>query len=414
MRKADKMKILYLGTICDLSRYQEMLKRCKVKPSVAATVFESALLKGFSENNADIEILSYPAIPAFPKSPFIYFGGYSEVLMQRYNCYWLKSFNLPFFKQLIRRFDARKKMIQWAKKNENGGVILTYSIPPFLAKSVIGIAKKYNLKTVAIIPDLPKNMYMNHKISKLGDLVRQKYLKLALCQQGAFDAYIYLTESMHDIIAPQKPYIVMEGIFDDTTLCKIAQSESVCKASPRAIMYAGRLHQKYGINNLMDAYEMLGSSDTELWLFGDGTAIDDVKNRVANNPRVRYFGNVSRESILKFEQQATVLVNPRSTKDDFTKYSFPSKTIEYMASGTPLLTTRLDGIPNDYYQYVFSISDNDKALLSNALRQILSLSDEELSLKGNIAKRFVYETKNAKVQTLRIMDFLKKISGDNS
>ena len=46
-------------------------------------------------------------------------------------------------------------------------------------------------------------------------------------------------------------------------------------------------------------------------------------------------------------------MNPRFTGAEYTLYSFPSKNIEYMVSGTPVITTRLAGIPDDYYPYVF-------------------------------------------------------------
>ena len=39
------------------------------------------------------------------------------------------------------------------------------------------------------------------------------------------------------------------------------------------------------------------------------------------------------------------------------KYSFPSKNMEYMVSGTPVLTTRLPGMPMEYYPYVYFIEE---------------------------------------------------------
>ena len=36
--------------------------------------------------------------------------------------------------------------------------------------------------------------------------------------------------------------------------------------------------------------------------------------------------------IVKEEKKSTLLVNPRFTNEEYTKYSFPSKNMEYMAS----------------------------------------------------------------------------------
>lgn len=398
------MKILYLGTVCDFEEYEKILKKCKSKPSVASVVFETALIRGMAENNADIQILSYPMIPAFPKCVSVFFGGNTETI-SGYPCRWLRTVNLPFIKQWVRRWDACRAIKSWAKENMGDGVILSYSVPPFLVKDILRYGKKYKLKTAAIIPDLLENMYINHKSSFPVNAVKQLYLNKALKLQGKYDGYIYLTEAMREKISLDKPYVVMEGILDSAG---VMQDDIMC-SSPRGIMYAGRMHEKYGVLNLVEAFEQIEDPNIELWLFGEGTAVEAIQEKAKKDSRIRYFGRVTRDEVLEYERKAALLVNPRSTKEGFTKYSFPSKTIEYMASGTPLLTTRLEGISKEYFDFVFSVEDNDVALMKNELQRILCLSDEELASKGEIARRFVSENKNAKSQAGRIIDFLKNL-----
>ena len=57
-------------------------------------------------------------------------------------------------------------------------------------------------------------------------------------------------------------------------------------------------------------------------------------------------GCVTNDEIVRLQCEATLLVNPRPSDKEFCKYSFPSKTIEYMASGTPVLMTKLPGVPD--------------------------------------------------------------------
>ena len=250
-------------------------------------------------------------------------------------------------------------------------------------------------------------MYINHKGNRVVDALKQAYLNNALKRQGSYDGYIYLTEAMRDVVAPEKPYIVMEGILNTADVA----TGDVARSSPRAVMYAGRLHEKYGVMQLVDAFEQLSDIDAELWLFGEGTAVEAIRQRAVRNPRIRYFGRVSREEILRYEQQATLLVNPRSVKDAFTQYSFPSKTIEYMASGTPLLTTRLGGIPQEYFDHAFVADDNESTMLADAMKEALSLSDEALNQKGDKARRFVTEQKHAAAQGARVYHFLSNLIG---
>ena len=399
------MKILYFGTVCNIEAYNNRLSHCKTKPSVAPIVFESALLDGLYQNGAELEIHSFPMYPTFPNARFLYYGGNVETLSCGYTCRLLKTVNLPFLKQFIRKSDARKQIKRFCKENAESGVILTYSIPPFLVKDVIRYARRYSVKTVAVVTDLLREMYMNEKLSGLMARLKRRYLAGALRYQGEYDGYVYLTEAMRDVVAPDKPYTVMEGI---ASLTK--DDASFPKAFPRAVMYAGMLHEKYGILNLLDAFEEANLPNTELWLFGEGNAVDSIRARAAKNGAIRYFGTVAREEILGYEKKATLLVNSRDPSEEFTKYSFPSKTIEYMLSETPLLTTRLEGIPKEYEPHVFFAEGNSPQQLANALKMALSCSDDELFGKGEKAKEFIVKEKNAKIQSAKVMTLISEVT----
>ncbi len=400
------MKILYFGTVCDPEHYNEIMKNCRFKPSVAPLVFESALLEGLKKNGADVSVHSYPMIPNFPNSGLLYFGGKAEKLPSGYQCRWLKTFNLPFLKQLTRQWDGRRILRRWAKENRNEGVILTYSIPPFLIKDIIKYSKKYSLKVVPVITDLLRDMYIDENNSGALKKLKELYLNSALKLQGECSGYVYLAEAMKAVVAPEKPFIVMEGIVSE----KASDSPRPKKSEPRSIMYAGMLHKKYGILNLLDAFESLEKTETELWLFGEGSATEEIKERAAENRRIKYFGSVSHEKILEYEKEATLLVNPRDPKEEFTKYSFPSKTTEYMLSGTPLLTTELEGIPKEYFDYAFTAENNSVESLKNEIEKALDFSDKELYEIGKRARKFLIKNKNAEKQAKRILCFIESLN----
>lgn len=399
------MKVLYFGTVCDLDNYYKFLEGSKYMPTVATIVFESALLQGLYENNVEVEVHSYPMIPTFPSSKHLYFGKQTEILSCGFSSRWLNTINLPIIKQISRRIDATKILRRWIKENSGDGVILTYSIPPFLIKNILKYAKKYSVKVIPVVTDLLRDMYVNESKSFLKSL-KDFYLKTPLKLQGECDGYVYLTEAMAKEVAPDKPYIVMEGIANE----KSVPLKNIEKPSVKAVMYAGALYEKYGILNLVKAFIQVENKDAELWLFGDGTAVPEIEKFAEIDTRIKYFGSLSRESILDYERKATLLVNPRDPNEEFTKFSFPSKTIEYMLSETPLLTTKLQGIPTEYYDYVFSADDNGVESLANAISNALSHSDDELNEIGVRARNFIIKNKNAKYQVSRIIDFINNLN----
>ena len=104
---------------------------------------------------------------------------------------------------------------------------------------------------------------------------------------------------------------------------------------------------------------------------------------------------------------AAVLINPRPSDEEYVRYSFPSKTMEYMSTGTPVLTTALPCIPEEYRPYLYFIQEETPGGIATALRQVLSRSDEELFEKGCRARRFVLEQRNNVVQAAKVLDMLE-------
>src|SRR5690606_27241774 len=130
-----------------------------------------------------------------------------------------------------------------------------------------------------------------------------------------------------------KPYIVIEGLANSKAEELLSVKSTLVKK--KSIMYAGALYEKFGLDILINSFMNLENDNIELWLFGSGDMEEKIRKYTTIDQRIKFFGRVDRTEILEYEKEATLLVNPRPSKEEFTKYSFPSKTIEYMASGTP-------------------------------------------------------------------------------
>jgi hypothetical protein len=80
--------------------------------------------------------------------------------------------------------------------------------------------------------------------------------------------------------------------------------------------------------------------------------------------------------------------------------------MEYMASGTPVLTTVLPGMPKEYHPYVYLLEDETAEGIAKMLTEVLGNSDKDLFRKGCEARRFVLEEKNNVIQAKKILDML--------
>ena len=77
-----------------------------------------------------------------------------------------------------------------------------------------------------------------------------------------------------------------------------------------------------------------------------------------------------------------------------------------MNSGTPLLTTRLPGIPSDYYDYAYFIEDNSVDSIYVGMKNALDAGKQQLNSVGKSAKEFIEKEKNAEKQADKIYKFM--------
>ena len=139
-------------------------------------------------------------------------------------------------------------------------------------------------------------------------------------------------------------------------------------------------------------------------IYGSGPFVKELKEDIKKDSRIEYRGVAPNDEVMKAEYAASVLVNPRPTKEDFTKYSFPSKNIEFMSTGRPLLTTKLPGMPVEYYPFVYLFESETLDGYKVTLKNVLEKGYDELEKKGKEAQQWVLENKNNVIQTKRIVE----------
>ena len=254
-------------------------------------------------------------------------------------------------------------------------------------------ARKKGCRCVGIITDLPDMLGYSKLYRSLTNRV------IAGCTD-----YVLLTEQMNARVNPTgKPHVILEGHADIAMASR--QPSANRKQHPRICLYAGSVQKIYGLENLVKGFLLADLPDTQLVIYGPGDYVEDLK--ALDDPRIRYGGMLLSSEIVEKEMEATLLVNPRPTDAEFVKYSFPSKTMEYMASGTPVLTTDLPGMPREYLPYVNLIRKETPEGVADAWREVLSRSDEDLMQQGLQARRFVLETRNNVVQAGKILTMLE-------
>ena len=82
--------------------------------------------------------------------------------------------------------------------------------------------------------------------------------------------------------------------------------------------------------------------------------------------------------------------------------------MEYMASGTPVLTTKLPGMPGEYIPYIYLIEEESAEGIAKAYLDVLGNSDEALFERGRRAKQFVLTEKNNIAQAKKVLHLIEE------
>ncbi len=406
------MKILYFGTACDEEWFKKICEQNVMPYQVAQYNFETALIDGFSNNkeiNLDINYI-YQG-PVYPNSLFLKLKKGKRRLNKKYYVNYYSNINIQIIKDFVYFLKVIYHSAKWAieYKNDEKKIILTgiNYLPMDLALFLV--AKLFKLKRANVFTDLTSDILSEkrqRKISWYKRLLYPLFLKLTFFLEKSYDFYILFTKEMNNLVNPnKKPYLVMEGIYNN----KLVVEDVSLKEKKQAIMYAGTLSFEYGVKNLIDAFELIDEEEIELWLFGDGDMKEYISKICQRNNKVKYFGFKPHNEVFEYEKKAKLLINTRNPDDDYTKYSFPSKTFEYMLSGTPFLTTKLSGIPVEYYKYIFTLEDNEVESIRQKINEILKLPQVELNEMGVRAQKFILDNKNSLVQAEKIINSIEQI-----
>lgn len=381
-----------MGYFCNETLFDQLVEAGS-KGSHARQQLEMKLLDGFIEilGNNSLEMVSY--LPSFQnvrknvQSGEVYHGIKIRYL-------WCDKHNIL---SLINALRKNLFYIRHWCKGKKDKVVLTYSTNSIHVLPLFLLRKFYKFKVVTICSEVSAfrrkgNMGLlssfNRKISSLLD--------------NRFDGYILLSKYMNEVINNRKsPYIVMEGVAREPL-----SFEHIKKN--HAVLYAGGLSEDNGIKILLDGFVQARIPGLQLWICGEGDLEETVQAYVKKYNDIKFFGVIPNEQVQKLEREAELLAAPRYSENRFTKYSFPSKTIEYMSSGTPTMLTRLKGIPEEYFSYAYVLEDESAKGICSLLRTVFCESGQQREELGQKAKEFVLEHKNGSVQAQKVLDFLLK------
>lgn len=377
------MKILILCGVAEKDTQQEVIAHSRGGADLAANLFQQKLIAGFRSLETDCEVLSAPFLGAYPmRCDLMRFRGFQTA---GEGCTYVKFNNIWGLRNFSRARALKKALKDFIGLKDPQKLILVYCPhTPFLEAAAYAKKKDPSIRVCLYVPDLPNYMNLNANRTWFYDMAKKVDIRRMTKLMECVDSYVLLTEHMKEHLpVGSKPYRVAEGIIE-----KMPDLPApVATGKEKYVVYTGKMFERFGVKALIDSFSKLEHPDYRLVLCGKGDCEAYARSAQERDPRIMFLGQVPPEEALRWQSRAAVLVNPRNVVEEYTRYSFPSKNIEYLLSGKPVVGYFLDGMPQVYQDFLCCIDPSLPAEegIAAKLNEVLSTDSATLFEKN---KRF--------------------------
>lgn len=390
------VKIVILGLLFSNESLEYAYKYSKAGVQMAPHMFQKRMIQGIrSVPEVEAKVLNIPPVGS-------YLINYRKLFIR--NRKWGKDnieigcVNLPLIKHWIQEKRISSLLEQQVHEDENLHILIYTLYEPFL-KAAIKLKKKFSNVRVCLL--------QTDAVPGIGD--HEKYMTAGRIKQGkklvklakSVDSFVVLTEYLADALeAGERPYSVVECICDPSQQSKKKEkSENIC-------LYTGTTMSEYNIKDVVDAFKNL--ENAQLWVCGFGNCDEYIKSLSKDYPNIKHFGMLKPDEVQELRNQCDFLINPRRPTGTYTKCSFPSKTAEYLMSGKPAILYKLEGIPDEYDQYVIYLTQDTSEKIAEELNCIFSADYSTFVEKAEGARKFMIEEKNPSKQGEKIVQTMMK------
>jgi glycosyltransferase involved in cell wall biosynthesis len=374
----------------------------------AGNNFQVQLIRGLARHGvSDIEVLAARPLPSYPRSRTLWVSAQSERLGDI--PLRLLSFpNVTPMKQIALGIGVLLGLLHWGwrKRKSRHRIVLTYNltVPPG-AFTLLG-ARLAGARAVVSVNDIniPGHTVPASPLWRL-DLWFQRMLL------PRFDGHLTVTDQIATDFFPGRPYVLVEGGVDNTflDLTGRASQPAADVNSSFTFAFAGSLNETNGIRILLPAFQQLASPDFRLRIAGSGPLRAVVEEASRQDARIQYLGMLDAQGVANMYRTSDALLNVRLTKSIDTRYFFPSKLIELLASGVPTITTSVAHVEDEFDGLVYLLHEETPQGLAELMVFVASRSDQERSTVANRARAYAVANKTWDVQAAKVARYLREV-----
>jgi len=370
------MQIVWIGGIFDENT---SLHRPAVSP--AGVRWQRGFLQGLRGASVGAQYLGHLPEPLWPRGQ-CWIAESTGVRDQSVPGTLVPYWNLPIARpfSIVNRYVSTFKIL--CQKFGKPDALLSYNLAPQCTR--LGTyARELGIPWISFIAD--------QELSNFWESYR------ALTQDAS--GHVFLSWGAFQD-CPSSPKYHLDGGIDDLRTGD-PRRNGTCR-----IVYTGALSSYAGVSLLVNAFKKLRREDRELIICGKGWNADVAAAAKSDN-RIHVMGAVPERELERICADATLFVNPRPASVPCNEFNFPSKILEYLSYGKPVVSTWTKGLAPSYHN-VLSITEGDSPLaLAAKIDEIASWDITRYRRQCERIQQFVVRERLWNVQIRRFMDWMK-------
>ena len=391
------MRLLFLGYVVSVEEANELSGA-----SVAGNTMQLDLLRQLRElPDVEVDVCSLLPLATYPREPRMRARSSQREISPDVISLRPGFWTLPLLKQPSQIVSLTRAASHLARKADYD-YVLTFNMFPHVGVPAWWLKKRFGIPIACLLADPPiDSRIRTNPLAVAASRVFQMWTRHLLL---SVDRVIALTAEAAKRFTPHAHAIAIDGAVPAQSVADHShQRESVRE---KKVVFTGALTQYNGVVELIEAMNLIANPHVVLHIYGGGPLSTFVREAASRSASIFYNGKVDSSYIPGILQDAFLLVSPRQIDHPVSDVTFPSKVLQYMASGTPVLTTRLRCFSSEYEGRVFFAEKGSSEDLAACIDRVAALPAKDLETVGHAGARFVLENRTWASTAKRILDFL--------
>ena len=354
-------------------------------------------------------IVSQRPLRLFPRSRTIYVPATRHELESGLSVRMVPFINLPVLRPLSVGITVCFELRRWSEASRSARrAVLTYNLtePPGLL-TLIG-ARLAGAVAIASVNDIfvPGETVADSWSRRVDFWLQRRLIK-------RFDGLSAPTRRIRETFAPEVPWVRNEGGVSENVARRFEGPASPREATPErpfTIVFAGSLTDINGVPELVAGFARLAGSGYRLIVAGRGPEEGLIRRAAERDSRIEFRGYLSEDAVLSLYAEADLLLNLRITVRVNTDYFFPSKLIEFLATGVPVLSTSTGHVKDEFGDVLFLLEQETPDALAARLSDLASMDARDRWCIGAAARRQVLDSHRWSVQGCRLATFIGQVA----